>query len=375
MVIDAHFAKQAGRMSTALPLGARRLSKQPKPVIAHRRRQHAGDQVSSTSYLQSRSVRPATALRYTSAADEFVTWCRTQNFPILEQDARDKAMTAYVHALFFKGEPLYSARVALYGFAWKVGLNLKDPLELHGSKMALKGYTVAAPDQQRDPLPWDAALLIAQNLAERNTLEGRSAARAVIVMFDGYFRPSEFLGLKGGDVTVLKQRGLVHYPSVTVRLAPSHVDDGSPAPLRAKSGQYDDTIVIGDSASRAAGRALAHDVVVHLKKHCSGLRRLCDLSLARLDTLFKSAVEDLGLQRLRVTPHCCRHGGASTDYSGGHRSLDQIQRHGRWLAVASVRRYEKTGRLARQFSFLSQQHVRDAKLAETRLRHLLFTGL
>ena len=54
----------------------------------------------------------------------------------------------------------------------------------------------------------------------------------------------------------------------------------------------------------------------------------------------------LGLESLgSAHPYRLRHGGASRDYQHKMRSLTEIQKRGRWKSAASVRRYEKGGRL------------------------------
>ena len=47
-----------------------------------------------------------------------------------------------------------------------------------------------------------------------------------------------------------------------------------------------------------------------------------------------------------------RHSGPSADFAGGRRSLDSIKRRGRWRTDASVRRYEKGGRVTDQLGRL-----------------------
>ena len=44
----------------------------------------------------------------------------------------------------------------------------------------------------------------------------------------------------------------------------------------------------------------------------------------------------------RLPPHPARHLGAARDAATGYRTIEQIQRRGRWKAIASVRRYAKT---------------------------------
>ncbi len=48
--------------------------------------------------------------------------------------------------------------------------------------------------------------------------------------------------------------------------------------------------------------------------------------------------------KFNVTPHMFRHGAASEDYRK-LRDLPSIQQRGRWRALSSVQRYQKSGRL------------------------------
>ena len=65
------------------------------------------------------------------------------------------------------------------------------------------------------------------------------------------------------------------------------------------------------------------------------------------------AVTALHLHGIAEHPYCLRHGGASHDRGTAFRSLAEVAKRGRWRSAASVRRYEKHGRLAAQLWKLS----------------------
>ena len=48
---------------------------------------------------------------------------------------------------------------------------------------------------------------------------------------------------------------------------------------------------------------------------------------------------------LNIVPHQGRHSGAALDALGKRRTLQDIQKRGRWASHKSVFRYEKTGRI------------------------------
>ena len=208
---------------------------------------------------------------------------------------------------------------------------------------------------------------MAAHLARQGNPLALEAARAVVILYDGYLRPSELLELRANDVHVLDKAAGARYGKVSATIRPCRPDDGLPPMPRTKAGEYDDTVTFGDAASAKAGRAFVAPLVAALKAARRGSQTLLALTIGQLDFLFADAVKALKLQRLRSTPHCCRHGGASTDFSLKTRSLAEVQRRGRWKAQSSVRRYEKAGRLQRQVSFLSAAQRKRANLAAMEL--------
>ena len=66
--------------------------------------------------------------------------------------------------------------------------------------------------------------------------------------------------------------------------------------------------------------------------------------------VFQTAARRIGL---KLVPYLCRHSGASIDRSKKLRSQEEVQKRGRWSQLASVRRYEKHGRLNETWKSLS----------------------
>ena len=93
-------------------------------------------------------------------------------------------------------------------------------------------------------------------------------------------------------------------------------------------------------------------------------------SLNQFEKEFKQSVTTLKLGKLRLTPHCLRHGGASHDYLAELRSLHDIQQRGCWASFESVRRYSKHGRISKQLQLLSVEQQRAAKQATLELPRL-----
>ena len=285
----------------------------------------------------------------------------------------DMALCSYLDDLFFHGKQIWEARYAVYGTIWLKQLVRHCPHTLPRAREALLGWGKASPEVVGDPLPWEAALLIAQHMADSGTPTGLAGARAVLVGFDGYLRPAETLGIRKSDVTINRRNTVLRYPTITLTIAPQRLtpDTGDPPPRRTKAGHHDDTIIIGDEASRSAGRGLVVGILRLAFNVASANQLLFNLDLNDYQALFRSAVRDLKLQKLKPTPHGLRHGGPSTDAALQVRSRDDIRKRGRWQADVSVRRYEKSGKLTRQIALLSVSELDAARRALLRLPQLL----
>jgi len=244
-------------------------------------------------------------------------------------------MNAYLHFLFFDGAGIFAARMALSGTAHMEVLNMRDPLEMAVSRKALAGFRSAAPDAQRDPCPWECVLLIAAFLADRNAPGDTDAARACVLCFDACLRPSELLAVTLADVTVLTQPSVLQHPSVCMRIAPFLTGQDNQYGAT-KSGDCDDTVILGDPACVAAGRGWVATWLSDLKLAGKASAPVVKLTLPRWEACVIAAVSHLGLRKLRITPHCFRHGAASTDVALGLRDLSAVQTRGRWKAAASV---------------------------------------
>ena len=63
--------------------------------------------------------------------------------------------------------------------------------------------------------------------------------------------------------------------------------------------------------------------------------------------MFKTATDNLGLSGMTMCK--TRHNGAGIDRVRGFRTLQEVQRRGRWKAFNSVTRYDKSSRLAADY--------------------------
>ena len=81
-------------------------------------------------------------------------------------------------------------------------------------------------------------------------------------------------------------------------------------------------------------------------------------------------------QRLGVSAvsYQMRHSGASIDRAHSLRSIESIQKRGRWQAQRSVRRYEKQGRINESWSTLTDKQQQYFRRCEESLKEVILHG-
>lgn len=87
---------------------------------------------------------------------------------------------------------------------------------------------------------------------------------------------------------------------------------------------------------------------------------------------FDSVVRQLKYQNVGIQcVYQLRHGSASTDALEKFRTLEQIQKRGRWQCVKSVRRYSNGGRISQVFQELSMEDQQLATAAESEITKII----
>lgn len=288
----------------------------------------------TNTYLENQVHSESTLELYTDAVEDFEDWRLYNGRKGRTTAAADIGLCDFLNCLFKDGYGVDSARRVIYGYN-HLRLHVSKPLlVLPRTAKALKGFEKKAPGSQRSGVMFEAATRIAE---EPISMGEPKAAAAVILEFDMYLRPSELLGIRGMDLySPSTSRHTKHW---AIQIAPS--DEGIPT----KVGEVDTAILL-DSSSRAEASMAAR----YLKLHCRSPRdRAVGLTLPQFEKLVKKAAAAVGLSQLNVTPHKFRHGGASSDALAQKRSWSQIQKRGRWAAVSSLKRYEKSGTMLREW--------------------------
>ena len=353
----------------------------PRHARAEARRRRAPEAASfeDAGYLKMRSVTAKTDRLYRASVCLFEEFCRERKFYFDSISDRDTAFAAYFGHLFFNGHENHAARNCFWGYAYvydEIVVGARYPK----AHRALKGWNRAAPRRAGNPQPWELALAVSDLLssnAAATTLGAAAltAARAVIFQFDTYARPSEALQLRRRDVIAPQQRkgtwSIILGPSDDCAEG-SHPDmrrafTGAPRAQGSKTGAFDNTVLIGEAASAAAGRGFLVDLLKAWVNHLKPNDKVFPITLAQYEGAIAWAHKELDVAHLRLHPHSLRHGGASLDALGGHRDMPTIQNRGQWGHANSVARYRKPGVYNRILNSLPAKIFARARLAESRL--------
>ena len=197
---------------------------------------------------------------------------------------------------------------------------------------ALKGWKKASPSfrddhsrQQSGALwPWECAGLVARwwGCAHPGHVRSVSPTRG-----DAVTQTFEVPGTDGGGVR-----------SWVILLFPQ---TGTP---RSNTGEADDTISLDSK------RCLWMGPVFERLQRQPQDRHLLSVNYAECLFLFRRAAANLQVDML---PYQGRHSGASVNRTENLRTLESIQKRGRWRSAKSVRRYEKSGRVNQSWSELA----------------------
>lgn len=117
-------------------------------------------------------------------------------------------------------------------------------------------------------------MLLCRRMVDEGTPQSIDAARIAILSFGAYLRPSEVLSLTGRQIHTLSGQAARKYGLCALVMATSRTDDGCMAAPRTKSGEYDDTVLLGDPASARAGRAWVAQLLICMKKKTRDLDKV-----------------------------------------------------------------------------------------------------
>eukprot|EP00913_Durusdinium_trenchii_P019227 g18069.t1 len=152
--------------------------------------------------------------------------------------------------------------------------------------------------------------------------------------FSTYARPGELMKARVCDVVgKLKKED-----NDIIILAPFERGEES------KTGIFDEVLILDDKRLSSLG-PLTVGMAAKKEKKQGPQADLWDFNAKKYLEVWRSCVAALGAEELAKSPYQNRHGGASRDHLQGVRSVQAIQRRGRWAADSSARIYDKPGRL------------------------------
>ena len=117
-------ATSAFQVTPGISSGSQRVAIRKRARVTARNKK-AGAARNCPTYLLTRTVKPVTRAAYAFAVNRFLVWAREQGLSLKTTKQRDCNMLKYIHKLFFEGAGVYSARMAVFGYAHVFSINMK----------------------------------------------------------------------------------------------------------------------------------------------------------------------------------------------------------------------------------------------------------
>jgi hypothetical protein len=250
---------------------------------------------------------------------------------------------------FFDGDPSAEGSKDLAAMGYVSPLLTRGAPELTRAHDACRGWRKLAPQKTRLPLPLGLTCALINQMMKANQAV---QAEALAVTFAFYLRPSVTLGLRVEDVVPPPRGARGAKRKWSLILHPQECE------IPSKVGLFDEAMLLDNPEFMFLGKVLA----ARARASPGGSPMFPVRHLAWAQSLADAAAQ-LGLEGRGKVPvlYQLRHGGASHEMLTGFRSLEALKRRGRWASDASVRRYEKGGRIGQVLSRLDtklQDHCR-----------------
>eukprot|EP00971_Amphidinium_carterae_P349225 6490908-Amphidinium_carterae.4 len=208
--------------------------------------------------------------------------------------------------------------------------------QLPDTKQSLAGFNRLAPPCSRLPLPMECDYLLAKTMLDAG--HAKSAVLLMVATF-AYLLPEEATSLVWRQVILPTPQ----HPWLTLTLHPEeHL-------VASKTHSFNDNVMFDLDMHQWLIRPLT---LWKGQSHAND--RVGEVDGRIFNLHFQRAVRDSQLHQLGpLVPYVARHSGASHDLLHGLRDVQMVQKRGRWMSPASLRRYAKGGRLAEQWAKLS----------------------
>ncbi|CAK0845448.1 unnamed protein product, partial [Prorocentrum cordatum] len=286
-------------------------------------------------FLAANKVRPSTQVLYLKVLRLLAGWLMVDALPDWPVAAWDAALADFLLWAFDQGVARATAARLGAAVLWGLPQLHVAPLQRCFPQLAhsLAGWKRLHPPGSRPPLPELVVRAAAAWLGHQGEF---ATALCLMLMFEGYLRPSEALALRAAQLTG---------PFGSATSAGSHMSvvvHAAELQQPGKTGEMDHTVVLDLPRQQALAWALAR----LRDSRLGSWHPLWDFDYNLLQRRFGQALAAVGASCLAGTLYSLRHGGASHDRLTASRTLMEVQQRGNWRAFNSVRRYDKHGRVA-----------------------------
>ena len=312
--------------------------------------------------LRRAAVGPAMQKRYAAAVALLSTFCLTWNYHLTNLDTADRALDKYFEWRYAEGDLPWVGRDAMYGLAWSRDWVIRATDVFPLAKKSLKGWSRLSPSMSRDPVPWEALIVLCLRLLDFGKV-GCRAALLLLIAFDCYLRPGEALSLTRCSISAPGSQKYNHW---VITVAPLHDESSRPA----KNKEFDQSVVLAQFDRVWLTPLFAKLYAATLPS----ASLFAPLTLGKLEDLCRKAAL-AGPFSINFCPHMVCHGGPSSDLYRKLIDLEGVRVRGRWRCMDSVRRYAKSATLLRQVKQLPGDIIKEGGRLEGDLRRRLAADL
>eukprot|EP00435_Cladocopium_sp_Y103_P024584 s857_g6.t1 len=278
------------------------------------------------SYLEARSVRQPTIQDYSKRFNEFQQWVCIHKFTVVHPLDLDSIAVDFLQELFDANRGVNDGVRVIAALKFFLPHLARD---LPRAARALKGWHLAAPPQQRKPMPLEVlGAVMGGFLAESET----ELALRLFIQFMTYLRPGECSQLLVKQLVAPQSAVNQTFGCWAILLHP--MEDLIPG----KTGIYDGSVILDFDL-------WINEYLARLVRGKDPTAPLWSLPHAAFREKFNSMVRRLNLEPLGLTLYALRHGGATHDVVARRRPMLEVKQRGRWSSDSSLKRYVKEAKL------------------------------
>ena len=300
------------------------------------------------SLLEQKAIGERAGKYYMQEYQSLIKFANSLRLSLKTPTELDSCLNRYFNHLFLQGQPAHRGDKILATVMHHLPqYGRQGTQKLPHSWRALKGWRRLAPGSSRKAYPLSVWAAISCEMQRRGYLQ---MALFTMMALSAYCRPGELLRCR---VYSLVRPSPMITEFWTLLLNPEE------RPERSKVGEYDDSVALDSPYLKSWGPILMRQLTDRDPE-----LPLWNFDYSHYSKVFSLTVDCLGID---MTPCQLRHSGPSIDRSRNLRSLEEVQKRGRWKSHKSVARYEKSARLAANFQALLPSLQHHCLIAEQQL--------